>query len=45
MTLNEAIEILENYNKWRTGSEVEIPSPRKITEALNIAIHQLKQLK
>ena len=45
MTLQEAIKILEEYNKWRRGAEIPQPNPKLIGEAIDIAIHQLKQLK
>ena len=45
MTLQEAIKILEEYNKWRRGAETPQLNPKIIGEAIDIAIHQLKQLK
>jgi len=45
MTLDESILTLEKYNNWRTGDDSEMIHPRLITEAIEIAIHQLKQLK
>lgn len=45
MTLQEAIKILEKYNKWRRGAEITQPNPKLIGEAIDIAINQLKQLK
>ena len=39
MTLQQAIEILEQFNAWRRGSEtVEITTPKKIGIALDILI-------
>lgn len=45
MTLQEAIKILEKYNKWRRGAEIPQPNPKLIGEAIDIAINKLKQLK
>jgi hypothetical protein len=50
MTLPEAIKTLEKYNKWRLkagqfGVEIDCPNPKEITEALEIAINLLKQLR
>ena len=44
MTLQEAIQTLEYYNKWRLGAELDQPSPKEITDALEIAINLLKHL-
>lgn len=45
MTLKESIEVLEEYNSWRRGAEIPMPEPKKIGEALEIAINMLKNLK
>jgi len=45
MTLTEVINVLEKHNSWRQGEEhFTMQSPKEITEALNIAVHQLRQL-
>jgi len=45
MDLPEAIKILEDHQKWRLGNdEIEPTEPKKLTEAMEIAIHLLKQL-
>jgi len=48
MTLKQAIKVLEKHNKWRTGNDFptkgKMQSPKEITEAMEIAIHQLNQL-
>jgi len=44
MTLKEAIEILELHQKWRLGEIDEMPySPRKITEAINTVLYEVKK--
>ena len=45
MTLQEAIKELEYFQKWRKGADIEQPSPRRVSEALDIAINLLKKLK
>jgi hypothetical protein len=44
MNLKEAIKILEDYNKWILGAELDQPNPKEITEALEIAINIMDQL-
>lgn len=43
MTTQEAVEVLEQYNKWRRGAEIEMPDPKRIGEAINVAINTLKE--
>lgn len=44
MDLNEAIKILELHNKWRLGDEkVKMSEPKKITEAINIILSEVKK--
>jgi hypothetical protein len=46
MNLQEALKILVIYNKWRRGSDdVELPGPKEIGEAIDVAINILKGLK
>ena len=42
MTLQEAIELLEYYNKWRRGEDIEQPPPISIGIAIDIVLHELK---
>jgi hypothetical protein len=46
MKINEAIEILENHNKWRCDNSVpsrhESTDPKKLTAAINTVISELK---
>jgi len=44
MTTQEAVEVLEQYNKWRRGAEIEMPDPKRIGEAINVAINALKEI-
>lgn len=45
MTLKEAIKELEYYQKWRKGADLPQPEPKKVGEALDIAINLMKQMK
>ena len=45
MTLKEAIKELEYYQKWRKGADMPQPEPKKVSEALDIAINILKNMK
>lgn len=45
MTLEEAIKVLTDHNIWRLGADTEPTNPKKLTEALDIAIRLLSQLK
>ena len=46
MTRTEAIKVLEDHNKWRCDNSVpsvyESTEPKKLTEAINTAISELK---
>ena len=46
MRIEEAIKVLHNYNKWRRCNYVPnrhpMPSPKKIGEAIDCAIHNLR---
>lgn len=42
MTNAEALEILKQYQAWRRGADTEMLKPKKISEALDIAIENLK---
>lgn len=44
MNLLEAIKILEEHNTWRKGAETPPTDPKKLTEALEIAINILKHI-
>lgn len=44
MNLQQAIEILTQYNKWRRGAEIPQPNPKKVGEAIDIAISLLIKL-
>ena len=38
----KAIDILEEYNKWRRGADIEMLSPKDIGKAIDFAIKYLK---
>ena len=38
MNLNEAVELLENYNKWRRGAEIPQPNPTEVGVAISVVL-------
>lgn len=42
MTLQKAIELLERYNRWRKGADVQMPLPNEISEAIDTVINHYK---
>ena len=44
MTLKQAIKILIRTNKWRRGAEVEMPDPKELGEAIDVAIAIMEAL-
>lgn len=44
MNIHEAIEVLENYNRWRKGAEIEQPSPIYIGVAIDLVTCKMKDL-
>jgi len=45
MDLQEAIQVLEHHQYWWKGTNIPIGDVRKLTEALDIAIEKLKEIK
>lgn len=45
MTLQEAIKELKYYQRWRKGSDIKQPEPKKVSEAIEIAINLMENLK
>lgn len=45
MTLKQALKILKHHQKWRKGADTEMTDPKKLTEAIEIAINLLSKLK
>jgi hypothetical protein len=45
MTLQEAIKELKYYQHWRMGADIDKPNPKRITEAINIAIKLMDETK
>ena len=47
MKIKEAVQILEDHNKWRQDDTIpstyEYSSPRKITEAINTIVSYFKE--
>ena len=42
MTIEEAVALLKQHNKWRCGADTPMQNPREITEAINIVIAELE---
>ena len=46
MNKQKAIEILEQYNKWRRANEdMDMPDPKEIGKAIDYVINHLKHEK
>ena len=41
--IKEAVKFIENYQNWRTGADVEQPTPSEISKHLNILIKFVKE--
>lgn len=45
MTLDEAIKIVDQYQKWRVGSDIDMVHPKILTQAINIILKEVKKKK
>jgi len=45
MTIKQALDILENLNKWRRGAEIPQPDPTEIGLAIDFVIKFVKNTK
>ena len=45
MQLKEAIEYVENYQRWRRGAEIDQPNPTQLGIAIEILIENVKRIK
>jgi len=43
MDLKEAIKILEHFQKWRTGSDIEMIHPKVLTKAIDLILKEVKK--
>lgn len=41
----KAIKILKEHQKWRLGADTKPTEPKRLTQALEVAINILEQLK
>jgi len=41
MTLNNAIDVLSKYSRWRKGHPVQSPSPQEFGIAIDIVLERL----
>jgi len=44
MTVKQAIKILIRTNKWRRGAEIEMPDPKELGEAIDVAIVMMEAM-
>lgn len=43
MTILEAIKILEHFQKWHTGSDIEMIQPKVLTKAIDLILKEVKK--
>jgi len=43
MTILEAIKILEHYQSWRVGSDIEMIHPKVLTKAIDLILNEVKK--
>ena len=43
MTTQEALEVLKYYQHWRRGGDGDMPDPKQIGEAIDVAIAALAE--
>ena len=43
MKIEKAVKVLELHNKWRRGAEIEMQSPKTLSEAINTVVSYFKQ--
>lgn len=43
MKIEEAISILEEFNKWRRGADIKIPDPKTIGLAIDVVVLSHKE--
>lgn len=41
--IKEAVKLLQHYNRWRRGADVEMPRPKEIGKAIDTAIEYIKK--
>jgi len=44
MNLQQAIELLEYYQNWRRGPEIDMPEPKLLGEAIDVILTHLKNI-
>ena len=42
MTIKQVIRLLETHNKWRKGADIPMIDVKKLTQAIEIAVKELK---
>lgn len=41
--IKEAVKLLQHYNRWRRGADIEMPRPKEIGKAIDTAIEYIKK--
>lgn len=41
--IKEAVRLLQRYNHWRRGADIEMPRPKGIGKAIDIVIEYIKK--
>lgn len=43
MDVQEALRLLECYNKWRKGADVKMTNPKDLSEAIDTIVNEFKK--
>jgi len=43
MDVQEALRLLEYYNKWRKGADIKMPNPKDLSEAIDEIVKKYKK--
>ena len=43
MDVQEALRLLEYYNKWRNGADIKMPNPKDLSEAIDTIVNEIKK--
>lgn len=41
--IKEAVKLLQHYNRWRRGADVEMPRPKELGKAIDTAIEYIRE--
>ena len=43
MDVQEALRLLECYNKWRNVADIKMPNPKDLSEAIDTIVNEFKK--